>query len=291
MDDKQKIIRSKSITIKGLILNILLSAFKLIAGFIGMSQAMIADGVHSLSDVATDVIVFLGLVFGRKPKDKTHPYGHGKFETIASASVGLALLGMAFKIGYNAIQSLLLKAIREPGLIALVAAVVSIITKEWLYRYTVSFGKKIDSQAMIANAWHHRSDALSSIAVLSGIAAARAGFPIFDPLAAILVCLFILKVSFDIIKLSFMELVETSIDTETIKKIKKIARAQREVISVHGIKARRVGSKITCELHIVLNPQIKLSNAHAIAKKVEKEIISRVKNTDEVLIHVDPQKE
>lgn len=291
MDNAQRLIKGKNVTVKGLIINVLLSAFKLTAGIIGRSQAMIADAIHSLSDALTDVIVILGLVLGSKPKDKTHPYGHGKFETIAATAVGLLLLGVAFKIGHNAIRSLLLKNITEPGLIALVAALVCLIIKEWLYRYTISVGRKIDSLACVANAWHHRSDALSSIVVLIGIAAARAGFPIFDPVAALIVCIFILKFSFDIIKLSFTELVETSVDPEIIKKIEQIAQLQKEVISVHGIKARKVGPKIVAELHIVLNPQTKLLNAHAIAKKTEKEIISHFKNIDEILIHIDHKKD
>ncbi len=290
MDNAQRLIKGKNVTVKGLIINVLLAAFKLAAGLIGKSQAMIADAVHSLSDAITDVAVILGLVLGAKPKDKTHPYGHGKFETIAAAAVGLLLLGVAFKIGHNAIRSILLKNITEPGLIALVAALVSIIIKEWLYRYTVSVGKKIDSLVCVANAWHHRCDALSSIIVLVGIVTARAGFPIFDPIAALIVCIFILKVSFDIIKLSFTELVETSVDPEIIKKIGQIAQVQKEVISVHGIKARKVGPKIVAELHIVLNPQTKLLNAHSIAEKIEKEIASYFKNIDEVLIHIDPKK-
>ena len=288
MDNGTRLIKGKNVTVKGLIINVLLSAFKLAAGLIGRSQAMIADAIHSLSDVITDVVVILGLILGSKPKDKTHPYGHGKFETMAAAAVGLLLLGVAFKIGQHAIRSLLLKNTTEPGLIALVAALASIIIKEWLYRYTISVGKKIDSLACVANAWHHRCDAFSSIIVLIGIVAARAGFPIFDPMAALIVCVFILKISFDIIKLSFTELVEASVDPEIIKKMGQIARDQKEVISVHGIKARKVGPKIVAELHIVLNPQIKLLNAHAIAEKIEKEIASCFKNVDEVLIHIDP---
>lgn len=291
MDNKQRFIKGKNITIKSLVINSLLTLFKLGAGIIGKSQAMIADAVHSFSDLTTDIIVILGISFGSRPKDKTHPYGHGKFETIAAALVGLALMGIAFKIGYNAVWSLLLKSTAKPGTIALLAAIISIIVKEWLYRYTLSFGKKISSLAFIANAWHHRSDALSSIAVLIGIAAAKLGFPIFDPLAAMVVCIFISKVSFNIMKLSFMELVESSVDIDTIQKIKQITQAQKEVMSVHGIKARKIGPKIYAELHIVLNPNMKLINAHDVAKRVEKDIISKIKDVDEVLIHTDPKKD
>jgi len=290
MDDAKRLARGKNVAFKGLLINIFLATFKLAAGIFGKSQAMIADAAHSISDIITDITIILGFIFGSKPKDKAHPYGHGKFETIATTVVGIALLGAAVKIGYNAIGSLIRKNITEPGLIALLAAIISIIIKEWLYRYTISAGKKINSPAFIANAWHHRSDALSSIVVLAGIIAARSGFPLFDPLAAILVCLFILKISFNILKPCFMELVETSADPQILKTIKQLAMAQEGVVSVHGIKARTVGPKILAELHIVLNPQIKLLNAHAIAKKTENKIISHFKNMDEVLIHIDPKK-
>lgn len=290
MDDKERFVKGKNITVQGLLVNFLLSLFKLTSGIAGKSQAMIADAIHTLSDFCTDIVVLLGLALGCRPKDKSHPYGHGKFETLSASLIGLALAAVAFKMGQIALVSLISKNYTIPKLIALWAAIISIITKEVLYRYTIFVGKKIDSQAVIANAWHHRSDALSSIATLAGIGAARAGFPVFDPLAALLVCFFILKVSFDITKISFLELVETSVSPDIIEQIKQIAQSKKEVISVHGIKARKVGPKIEAELHIVLNPNITLLNAHAIADTVETNIISQVKGMDEVLVHIDPRK-
>ncbi|MFH1856349.1 MAG: cation diffusion facilitator family transporter [Candidatus Omnitrophota bacterium] len=288
MNNNKRLLDGKKNLVRGLILNILLSAFKFTAGILGKSQAMIADAIHSLSDTVTDIVVLLGLFFGSKPKDKTHPYGHGKFETITAVFISIALLIVAFNLGSSAVKSLLSKTIHKPGGIVILAAIISIITKEALYRYTLSCGKKINSLAFIANAWHHRSDALSSVIVLIGVTAAHFGIPFCDPLAALAVCIFITKVSFDIMKLSFTELVEGSVDTEIIEKIKNIAVSQPKVLSVHGIKARKIGPKIYAEAHLVLNPSMSLLEAHTIAAKTENDIISQLKEIDEVLIHTDP---
>jgi len=284
------------VTWVGFVVNLLLTVFKLAAGVIGHSGAMIADAVHSLSDFATDIVVLASFRVVGKPADKSYDYGHGKYETLATAIIGGALLivgaaifwGGAVKI-WNSIKG---EHMEAPGGIALVAAIISIAVKEWLYRYTVNVGNRINSQAVIANAWHHRSDAFSSIGTMLGIGGAIAlgeKWHILDPLAAVIVSLFIIKVAIDISSGSIKELTEESLDDVIEGDITQIVYNIHGVTHLHNLRTRRIGSEIAVDLHIRVAPDMQVVDAHAITSKIEADIRNRFGQSTFVSIHVEPQ--
>lgn len=295
-DLQQRTAVANRVTWVGFFLNLLLTAFKLAAGVIGHSGAMIADAVHSLSDFATDVVVLVSFRFVSKPTDTSHKYGHGKFETLATAVIGLALAavgaGILWTGAHKIYDGLFQKMnIGEPGMIALVAAVVSIASKEWLYRYTVRAGNRIQSQAVVANAWHHRSDAFSSVGTLLGIGGAIVLGPhwrILDPLAAVIVSFFILKVAFDISRQSIRELVEESLGEDKEREILAIAGAVGGVYAPHHLKTRRIGNAIAVDLHIVVDPRLNVVEAHDIATRVESALREKYGADTHASIHVEP---
>jgi cation diffusion facilitator family transporter len=283
------------VTWVGFYVNLVLTSAKLAAGIIGHSGAMVADAVHSLSDFATDIVVLASFRFVGKPIDKCHDYGHGKYETLATAVIGMALLlvgggifwGGATKIwaGFRG------ESLEAPGWIALVAAVVSIIVKEWLYRYTVKVGRHIDSQAVVANAWHHRSDAFSSIGTMLGIGGAillGAKWHILDPLAAIIVSFFIIKVAVEISSGSIRELVEESLSEEVETEILEIASATPGVANPHNLRTRRIGSEIAVDLHVRVDADLHVSQAHVIASQIETRIRERFGQSTFVSVHIEP---
>ena len=274
----------------GLVINTALTVFKFFAGFFGKSHVMIADAVHSLSDIVTDLIVLVGLKFSSKPKDEVHPYGHGKIETVSAEIVGAGLIIAGLKIGYEGIHASLFHPKTIPTLLPLFAAVISIFVKEGLYRYTAFVGKRINSQAVIANAWHHRSDALSSVAAFIGIGGARLGFAFLDPLAAVFVAAMVVKVGGEIILTSFKELIETSVDKNMIKEIGARALSIPDVKEVHAIKARNVGSSVVVELHIEVDENMSVKKGHSIAGEVEQVLKTDIKDIETVTVHVEPAK-
>lgn len=283
------------VTWVGFFLNLVLTAFKLLAGIIGHSGAMVADAAHSLSDFATDVVVLASFRLVGKPVDKEHDYGHGKYETVATAIIGGALLlvgagifwGGAVKV-WHSIKGEHLDA---PGGIALVAAILSIVVKEWLYRYTVNVGKRIDSQAVIANAWHHRSDAFSSVGTMLGIGGAIVlgeKWHILDPLAAVIVSVFIIKVAINISSGSIRELTDESLSDEIEDAILKIAAGIHGVAHPHNLRTRRIGSYIAVDLHIRVARDMFVADAHDITKKIEEEIRHRYGQSSFISVHVEP---
>ena len=290
--------REKSIykvTWIGSIVNFLLLVFKFVAGILGHSSALVADAVHSLSDFATDIIVIVFVKISGKPEDDDHRYGHGKYETLATALIGVALFAVgigllvsgATKVA-DVIKGVVLPA---PSIIALVAAAVSIVTKEILYRYTVRVGKNINSQIVVANAWHHRSDALSSIGTLIGIGGAiflGEKWRILDPLAAIVVSAFIIKVAVDLVKPAIDELLERSLPAETEKRILDIIAAFPEVSSPHHLRTRRIGNHIAIEVHLRMDGQTTLENAHTVASNVEKRLRAEFGPDTHIGIHMEP---
>lgn len=290
-----RINKANRVTWLGLYINIALTLFKLMAGIFGKSAAMIADAFHSLSDFATDVVVLLGFRFIGKPIDKSHDYGHGKVETLTSAIIGIALFAVGLKIfwaGAHTIFHIYQGAvIPKPGRIAFYAAIVSIITKEWLYRYTVKIGKSINSQAIIANAWHHRSDAFSSIGAMLGIGGAillGEKWHILDPIAAVTVSFFILKTAITISLGGFSELLEVSLNDELEDRIISIARAVSGVVEPHDLKTRRIGNYIAIDLHINVDKNLNITEAHHLSVKVEKEIRAEFGEETFISIHVEP---
>ena len=292
--------REKSIykvTWIGSVVNFLLLVFKFIAGILGHSSALVADAVHSLSDFITDIIVIVFVKISGKPEDEDHRYGHGKYETLATALIGLALFAVGIGLlvsGATKVAEVIKGAVLPaPSLIALIAAGVSIIFKEILYRYTVRMGKVLNSQAVIANAWHHRSDAFSSIGTLVGIGGAiflGEKWRILDPIAAIVVSGFIIKVAVDLIRPCVDELLERSLPAETENQILEIIASFPEVSSPHHLRTRRIGNHIAIEVHIRMDGQTTLENAHAIATDVEKRLKETFGHDTHIGIHMEPKR-
>ena len=285
------------VTIVGSIVNFMLLVFKFVAGVLGHSAAMVADAVHSLSDFVTDIIVIVFVRISSKPADSTHGYGHGKFETLATTIVGCVLLGVGIGICVNGVSDIIGVFRGElqpaPSMIALVAAAVSILFKEALYQYTLFKGKNLCSQAVIANAWHHRSDAFSSIGALLGIGGAILGgerWRVLDPVAAVVVSLFIVKVAISILKNSLDELLEHSLSEEVEQEIVQIILSVEGVSSPHHLRTRRIGNNYAVEVHIRMNGDLSLFEAHRVTSVVERLLKERFGENTIVTIHTEPIK-
>lgn len=292
--------REKSIfriTWIGSIVNFLLLIFKFVAGFLGHSSALVADAVHSLSDFVTDIIVIVFVKISGKPEDEDHKYGHGKYETLATALIGLALFAVGVGLlagGVTKVVEVIKGAILPaPSIVALIAAAVSIVSKEILYRYTVRVGKNLNSQAVIANAWHHRSDAFSSVGTLVGIGGAiflGEKWRVLDPIAAIVVSAFILKVAIDLIKPCVDELLERSLPFETERQILDIITSFPEISSPHHLRTRRIGNNYAIEVHIRMDGQTTLEDAHTVATNIERRLKAEFGPETHIGIHMEPLK-
>ncbi len=295
---EKELIRSKEarkVTLVGFFINALLTTFKLVAGIFGKSGAMVADAVHSLSDFLTDIVVLIGFKLTSKPEDECHNYGHDKYETLATVIISVALAFVGYQILKSGIINVLLVInggiLPKPGSIALIAAIISIISKELLYRYTVIAGKKINSSSVIANAWHHRSDAFSSIGTMIGIGGAiilGQRWTILDPIASIIVSLFIFKVAYDIFIPSINELVEKSLSNEVRERIEEAFNELQDVKDYHKLRMRRVGTKAVIESHVLVDENLNIKDAHDIAGKVETRIKGLVGENSIVTIHIEP---
>ena len=285
------------VTIVGGVVNAVLLLFKFVAGVIGHSSAMIADAVHSLSDFATDIVVLVFVRISGKPQDESHDYGHGKYETLATTCIGLALLAVAVGIiagGAGKIAAWLRgDELVPPGMLALWAALVSIVLKEWTYRYTVAKAKKLNSQAMEANAWHHRSDAFSSMGTAVGIGGAillGKRWAVLDPLASIVVGAFIVKVAVDLLKEGLGELMEKSLPAEDEDEILAIIASFPDVVDPHHLRTRRIGNRVAVEVHVRMDGNISLNESHARATDIERAIKDKFGEQTHVAIHVEPVK-
>lgn len=285
------------VTIAGSVVNLLLLVFKFAAGILGHSAAMLADAVHSLSDFVTDVIVIVFVRISNKPQDKGHDYGHGKYETLATAIIGLLLLIVGFGILWNGATSIytFLRGgkLEEPGMVALIAAVVSIVLKEILYRYTVAKGKKLNSQAVVANAWHHRSDVLSSVGTAVGIGGAillGEHWRVLDPIAAVIVSFFIMKVAVQLLIPCVDELLEKSLPDEVEKEIEQALLSFPGVSEPHHLRTRRIGSYCAIEVHVRMDGQITLEEAHNTATAIEHKLKEMFGEGTLINIHVEPKK-
>ena len=281
----------------GSIVNFLLLVFKFFAGIVGHSAAMLADAVHSLSDFITDIVVIVFVRIAGKPEDKGHDYGHGKYETLATAIIGLLLLCVGFGIFWNGASSIytFLRGgqLESPGVVALVAALVSIVSKEILYQYTVIQGKKLNSQAVIANAWHHRSDALSSIGTAIGIGGAILlgdHWRVLDPVAAVVVSFFIMKVSVRLLIPCVDELLEKSLPEDVEKEIEQTVLSFPGVSQPHHLRTRRIGNYYAIELHVRMDGKITLEEAHSTATAIENKLKEMFGKGTHVGIHVEPTK-
>lgn len=285
------------VTLVGSAANVLLTIFKFVAGILGHSAAMTADAVHSLSDLLTDAVVLLFVHIGAKPEDTSHDYGHGKFETIATTAIGLTLAAVAVGIGWHGGVAVWQWAhgapLPAPGMLALWAALVSVVLKELVYQYTVRRGHKLQSPAVEANAWHHRSDALSSLGTLVGIGGAILlgdRWTVLDPLAGIVVSLFILRVALKLLKGGFDELMEASLPDEVEQEILSVVTSFPDVRDPHHLRTRRIGSRYAIELHIRMDGSITLAEAHTRTCEIEQALKARFGDNTHITIHMEPTK-
>lgn len=288
MNSKERLNIGNKVSKITILVNIILSFIKILFGIIGNSAATIADGIHSLSDVLSTIAVIVGLKISSKPADKNHPYGHEKLEAITSKLLSSILFLTALFIGYSAIKVIIIKDFSIPSKITIYVAILSIITKEWMYRYTLKAAKKINSTALEADAWHHRSDSFSSIGTLIGIIGARLKYPILDPIASLVICIFIIKVSIDIYKTSINQLVDHCADEKTIHMIIEQINSIKEVKRIDELKTRLHGSKLYVDVEIALDYSLSLRESHSIAEKVHDKIESSNNNIIHCMIHVNP---
>ena len=293
--DRQK--ETYRVTIAGSIINILLLAFKFAAGILGHSAAMIADAIHSLTDFVTDTIVLVFVRLGSKPTDRDHDYGHGKYETLASAIIGVSLLVVGMMICYSGVtktyHAMCGEPLQQPGFIALAAAVASVVLKEWAYRFTVRVGRRCHSEAVVANAWHHRSDALSSVGTTVGIGGAiilGEKWAVLDPLTAIVVSFFIMKAAWSVLSKAVDELTDGSLPKETEDEIESIVSEDNEVSVVHNLCTRRIGNRIAIEMHVRMPGETSLYVAHHHATEIEQRLKQRFGADTHISIHLEPVK-
>lgn len=288
-DEFQRVANKVSfVTIIG---NILLSVMKLIAGFIAHSNAMISDAIHSASDVFSTFVVIIGIKLASKKADKEHPYGHERLECVAAIVLSMVLFITGFGIGTAALKNITsgdYNNIVVPGILALVAAIVSIVSKEAMYWYTRYNAKRIDSSALMADAWHHRSDAFSSIGALIGIAGARLGFPIMDSIASLIIFVFIIKAAYDIFKDAIDKMVDHACDDDTVNQIRECVMKHEDVLGIDMLQTRIFGNKIYVDLEIATDGSYTLSKAHKIAESVHDDIEKSFPKVKHIMVHVNP---
>lgn len=282
-------------TLVGGAVNVILLLFKFVAGIVGHSAAMVADAVHSLSDFVTDVIVLVFVRISTKPKDKSHDYGHGKYETLAMTIIGMALLAVAVGIVYSGLTKTIAwvngEQLEAPGMLALWAALLSVVLKEGVYRYSMVKARQLSSQAVEANAWHHRSDALSSIGTAIGIGGAiflGQRWTVLDPIASVIVGAFIVKVSFDLLRNGIGDLTEQSLPDSVEDEILSLVASLPGVVEPHDLRTRRIGNHYAIELHILMDGNITLSKAHDKASEVEELLRQHYGEETHVAVHVEP---
>lgn len=297
METKDREHRIYFVTLMGSVVNIVLLVFKFMAGILGGSAAMIADAVHSLSDFMTDIVVLLFVKISSKPEDKDHDYGHGKYETLATSMIGVALLCVGLYIlysgAYRTWTAFKGSPIEQPGIVALWTALFSIVMKEWTYRFTAKVGKEVQSQAVVANAWHHRSDALSSIGTAVGIGGAiflGKEWAVLDPIAAVVVSIFIIRTAAMLVSGALNELLEKSLPDEEERQIEEIVHSEPEVSGMHHLCTRRIGNRIAIEMHLRMPGEISLNESHAHATNIERKLRNHFGERTHINIHVEPLK-
>ena len=291
LQEKQFEKEAMKVSTVSIVVNVLLSLFKLLAGVIAHSGAMISDAIHSASDVFSTIIVMVGIHLAGRKSDKEHPYGHERMECVAAIVLATVLAVTGLGIGWSAIQSIAKEStgvVVVPSVLALVAAVVSILTKEGMYWYTRFHAKKIDSSALMADSWHHRSDALSSVGALVGIAASRMGYPLMDPLASLVICVFIEKAALDIFKDAINKMVDKACDEQTEQAIRECASKQEGVVRVDMLKTRVFGNKIYVDIEIGADGNETLREAHAVAEEVHNRIENEFPKVKHIMVHVNP---
>lgn len=293
MKSKEKKKAIQKVTVWGLLSNLFLTLIKFVIGFWGNSQAVIADGVHSLSDISSDVVILLGVKFWLEPPDENHPYGHHKIESFITLLIGLILIFAAVSIGYNAITTFEEKPLQKLSWFVLIAPLVSIISKEIIFRYTSKIGKETSSSSVQANAWHHRSDVFSSIPVLIAVFASTISNKLYflDNIGAIIVGIFIIKVAGEFILNSVSELTDRGISDKEIKRIKNIVEEVNGAKGAHRVRSRKMGDTVFIDLHLEVNGNYSVFKGHDISEKVRTAIIKNIKSVIDVVVHIEPMQE
>lgn len=272
----------------GILINLGLFFFKGFAGIFGASHAMVADALHTASDLVTSIGVLIGFKIAKQPADAEHPYGHGRAESIMAKLVALALIMLGIKVAYDAVRVIALQEFTVPHQIALWAAIVSILVKEALFQYTHHIGKKISSTSLMADAWHHRTDAISSVAALIGIGGARLGMPILDPIAALVVAILVIKIGFSTFHKAYDELMDASLPKEVMDQIHGLTSQIKGVKRIKNIKARKLGIDVFIDMTIDVEPKMSVEEAHKITDQIRRNILHKLTNTKDILIHVEP---
>ncbi|MEE8429492.1 MAG: cation diffusion facilitator family transporter [Gammaproteobacteria bacterium] len=281
---------TRRVTVIGGVVDLLLGVIKIVVGLAAHSQALVADGFHSLSDLATDVLVVFAAKHGSRDADEDHPYGHGRVETVATVILGFALIAVGAGIAYDALDRLLQpEKLLQPGILALIIAAISVVAKEWIYRYTVRAAKRIHSNMLLANAWHSRSDAISSVVVMIGVGGTMAGLPYLDALAATVVALMIAKIGWDLSWHSLQELIDTALEAERVIAIRRAIAAVPGVRAMHLLRTRRSGGAALVDVHIQVQPTLSVSEGHQIGETVRARLIENIDEVTDVTVHVDPE--
>lgn len=288
---KNRYDESNKVTLISILLNVVLTILKILAGLLGNSTAIISDGLHSASDIITSIGILIGNKISRKPRDEEHQYGHEKAESLVSFILSSVLIIVAIKIGYDGVKELFnINNILVPNALPLIVAIISIGIKEYQYQITIRVAKKINSSSLKADAWHHRSDALSSIAAFIGIGGAMLGLKILDPIASIIVAIVVVKVGVDILKSSCDELMDSSISKQDISEIEALVSKSDNIYGIKDFKSRKYGSVAYVDMSILIDNDKTLEEAHDIADDLEKSIISNLNYIKEINIHTEPYK-
>lgn len=280
----------RKVTLIGSAVDLTLGVAKILVGYFSHSQALIADGVHSLSDLGTDFMVLYAAKHAHRAADESHPYGHGRIETVTTVLLGLGLILVAGGIAWDALRRLFEPdLLLHPGPLALVVALISVAAKEWIYRYTLREAKRLRSNMLKANAWHSRSDAISSVVVVIGIIGTMLGFPALDAVAAAVVGLMVAKIGWDLIWESLQELIDTALDSEQIETIRTVILAVHGVRALHMLRSRRSGADALVDVHIMVDPRLSVSEGHQIGEQVRKRLLADVNDVNDVTVHIDPE--
>ena len=280
----------RKVTLVGAVVDLVLGVAKIIVGVFASSQALIADGIHSLSDLATDFLVLFAAKHAHREADDEHPYGHGRIETVATVVLGVSLVVVAVGISYDAVRRLMTpELLLHPGWPALVVAVISVLSKELIYQYTTRAARRLRSKMLHANAWHSRSDAISSIIVVVGVLATMLGYPSFDALAAVAVALMVAKIGWDLLWQSLQELIDTALDPERVEAIRETIMAVDGVRTCHMLRTRHSGSDALVDVHILVDPALSVSEGHQIGEAVRWRLIKTIDDVSDVTVHIDPE--
>ncbi len=280
----------RKVTLVGAVVDLVLGVAKIIVGITASSQALIADGIHSLSDLATDFLVLFAAKHAHRQADDEHPYGHGRIETVATVVLGVSLVAVAIGISYDAVRRLMApELLLHPGWMALLVAMISVLSKELIYQYTARAARRLRSKMLHANAWHSRSDAISSIIVVIGVVATMLGYPSFDALAAVAVALMVAKIGWDLLWQSLQELIDTALDPERVEVIREIIMAVDGVRTCHMLRTRHSGSDVLVDVHILVDPALSVSEGHQIGEAVRWRLLETIDDVSDVTVHIDPE--